>query len=240
MKTRELPRVALVMPHYGGVEPGAAVALCNAPCHPDPAQAKGIVARTSFSGSSLLCQTFNRLLAQCLDWRDEGHITHMAMLHADIVPGMFCWVDVLLKELQENNLDMVSAVVPIKEPTHTNTSTAIGSVSDPWQIKRYVTTKSFFQTVTTFTGNNFCLNGEVLLVNTGCWVADLRLPFWDTFAFQIHDRIITQDGQRTVQTRPEDWELSRAMHAAGIKYGATWALPVTHYGNGSWTNRPQR
>ena len=53
------------------------------------------------------------------------------------------------------------------------------------------------------------------------------------------DRIIREpDGSRTAQTRPEDWELSRAMDAASVKYGATWALPVMHYGNGAWANRP--
>ena len=234
-----LPKVALVMPHYGGVEAGAALALCNAPVHPDPRKAKAVISRTSITSTSLLCQCFNRLLSLALDWRDEGMVTHIVMLHADIVPGQYCWVDVLMDEMTKSNLDMVSAIVPIKEPERLRTSTAIGDLNDPWKVNRYISVSDYGKNPQTFTAKDVCQPDEVLLVNTGCWVADLRLPFWDTFHFQIHDRIVRDsDDTRLAQTRPEDWELSRAMHAAGVRYGATWALPVTHCGNGGWANRP--
>jgi len=233
------PKVALVMPHYGGVEAGAAIALCNAPVHPDGSKARGVITRTSVTSTSLLCQCFNRLLGLALDWRDEGTVTHLAMLHADLVPQQFCWVDTLLEQMASHRLDMVSAVVPIKEHERKKTSTAIGDTADPWKVNRYINVEDYGNTPETFTAADVCKPNEVLLVNTGCWVADLRLPFWDTFTFQIHDRIIREpDGSRTAQTRPEDWELSRAMNAAGVRYGATWALPVLHYGNGAWANRP--
>lgn len=231
------PRVMLVTPHYGAIEAATArTAKFAVKNHADIR-----VVCEGESCSSVLPQAFNELLAHALVLRDEGRVTHLAMLHADISapPG---WLDVLWAEMWWNRLAAVSAVVPIKNGRRL-TSTAIGDASDRWRVNRHVTLDDRRKTPETFTAADVCGPGEVLLINTGLMLIDLRLPFWsDGFAFQFHSRVRTSpapDG-RTVyhaESRTEDWEMSHDLHAAGLRYGATWKVRVTHHGRGEWANR---
>jgi hypothetical protein len=228
----ELPRVALVMPHYGDVSLGAARGLLV------DAVAEGratpVVVMDSCSSSTPHC--FNMLLAFALDARDRGEVSHIAMLHSDIVPQRG-WLDVLADEMAAHNADLVSAVVPIKEPARERTSTAIGAIGNPWHPARYVTMADRPGLPPTFGPEHVCGEGEELLVNTGCFLADLRRPWWDNFAFNFDCRIIQRDGRRVAQFNPEDWQMSRVFNAAGAVVRATWRVSLTHCGSGEWPNR---
>jgi hypothetical protein len=81
-----------------------------------------------------------------------------------------------------------------------------------------------------------CGDDEVLLVNTGCFLTDLRRPWWDSFAFNFDCRIIQRDGKRIAQFNPEDWQMSRAIQSQGGRVVATWRVPVVHHGAGEWPN----
>lgn len=186
-----------------------------------------------------LTHNFNTLLAQCLAWRDEGRLTHLAMVHSD-VSAERGWADLLAEEMHLHSLVAISAVVAIKDPEDDRTSTAIGSKSDPWEPLRYVRRRDMGRLPVTFTGKDVCRgDDEVLLINTGLMLIDLRCEFWDSFAFKVYNRVLVQeDGTRRPQFRPEDWEMSRELEAAGLRYGATWRPLVDHHGCRVWNNRP--
>ena len=185
-----------------------------------------------------LPHNFNSLLAQSLDWRDRGQCTHLAMIHSDITAERG-WLDLLAEEMHTHGLVAISAVVAIKDPDQDRTSTAIGSKSEPWSAKRYIHLRHHGQMPTTFTGKDVCQDDdEVLLINTGLMLLDLRHEFWDTFCFQVPTTILKIDGKRAPAFRPEDWEMSRELDRAGLPYGATWRPVVEHLGGSSWTNRP--
>lgn len=236
------PVVGIVMPHYGTAEVAAVMAVMSAPQH-NKVNIAPIWARSS----SLLPHTFNGLLCSALDARDHGiangdgddvvRLTHMVMLHSDIQPHALNWVDVLFSEMWKSGADLVSVVVPIKCATG-ETSTAVGKVSDPWyQHKLHF--DDIDRLPITF-GTEHVNGGDpdkYLMVNTGCFIADLRRPWWNDFAFGFQTRVVKgADGRWSSEIRPEDWEMSRHLHLAGAKVMATSRLPVVHLGGGEWPN----
>lgn len=227
----EVPSVMLATPYYGLVSMGWAGGYYGASRRPEMLRiAFGIQA-----SSSVLPSAFNDLLAKALDARDQGEVTHLAMVHADVAPEPG-WLDVLYGELWTHGADLVSAVVPIKAPGG-RTSTAIGNAADRWDIKRCIHMHERESLPDTFGPEHVCGDGEVLLVNTGCWIADLRRPWWDDITFRFHHRIIRhEDGRREVQQRTEDWEMSFDLHEAGAKVMATWKVKLVHEGGGKWPN----
>lgn len=226
------PRVALAMPRYGNVNFMSVLRFLAQCTAGDVEIPEG---STISVGTSLLQHTFNECLAHALDLRDEGKVTHFAMLHSDIEPQEG-WLDILWREMQAHDADLISVVSPIKN-TEGKTSTALGAIDDPWRITRYITSYEATQLPATFGPEDVCGPGEVLLINTGCWLADLRRPWWDDFAFNIHSKITRpEQGKRYAETRPEDWEMSRSLREAGARYFATTAVRLIHYGEGGWAN----
>jgi hypothetical protein len=251
----ETPRVALVMPHYGDVNLNAARGLL---CDASDGRVKvHLVAPPRLladSASSATPHTFNGLFALALDARDRGEITHFAMLHSDIAPERG-WLDVLWQEMVAHSADLVSAVSPIKEPERVRTSTAIGQIGFPWAPLRYVAMADRAKLPPTFGPEHVCDDGEELLVNTGCFLADLRREYWDhpnpkptgkrkpddgeAFAFNFDCRITKRDdGTRVAQFDPEDWEMSRMLNRNGARYLATWRVALVHHGAAEWSTYP--
>lgn len=233
MRTMTKPRVALAMPfHAPTLHKGAAQGFYLWPSSGDNVEVVGL----SDCVSSLLCQSFNTSLAKALDARDRGEIDYFALLHSDIEPEPY-WLDKLAGELARYQADVISAVIPIKEPAEDpRTSTAIGALDNPWYPARYVRRSDRDRLPETFGAADVCGPDEVLLINTGCMLIDLRDPFWDTFAFTIEDRITQVGGKRVAQVCPEDWRMSRQLHAAGLRYLATWSVKATHHGAAGWPN----
>lgn len=233
-------QVALVCPHYGQVGLGfVRTALASRGRIAD-------IVPVSDVCSSALPHGFNGLLVQCLDWRDQGLITHMLMCHSDISPGAGA-LDIVTEEMARLETTVVSAVVPIKEPSRNpRTSTAIGCASDLWTPKRYIHVNDYGTMPDTFCGDDVCEDGEELLVNSAYMLVDLMTPFWDDtkFAFEFKTRINHEvvDGKliRTAQFRSEDWEMSRHLNAYRMPYHATWKPKITHRGDFAWVNRPNQ
>ena len=231
------------MPFYGRPTWEASKSVLLTPSRNQDLQ----VVAVKVANRSLLAYSFNELLCHALSLRDQGIATHFAMIHSDIAPENW-WVDKLWTEMRTHNADLVSAVVPIKDhanydqwrmnPNHFGrTSTAVGSIEDPWKTPQYITMEDRNHLPETFGQQDVCDDGQVLLVNTGLWLADLRRPWWNAFHFGILDRVtVDEKGHRTVDCRPEDWEMSRYLHAKGAKVMATWAVVLEHLGDGSWRN----
>lgn len=241
------PRVAVSCPTYDNrVHKETVRALMN-PTRHDGTSRVDVVSFID-TNVSLLAHTFNNAIVAALEARDgwagtaeipsQARPTHFAMIHADIGPRVAGWVDALWDVMDATGAEVVSTVVPIKEPTRERTSTAIGRRDDPWKLDRYITAADLGVTPPTFTAADVCGEGEVLLINTGLWLADLRCPWWDEFpGFEIRDRIARgEDGRRVSQVRPEDWEFSRFLDRVGAKYAATWEVPVSHSGDAAWFN----
>jgi hypothetical protein len=225
------PKVYLGMPQYGGMAHLGAVysALRWA--------TEGAVDVVDFRdcGSSLLPHTFNGLFCQAMTLRDRGECTHFAMLHSDIHTASG-WVDSLLEQMRSYKAAVISAVVPIKDQDADKTSTAIAPRSDPWAVRQFIRVADKPDMPVTFGTPEACKNDDLLLINTGCMLADLRMPFWDDFAFQFKTRKVHKDGQWLAQVQPEDWIMSRELDAAGVRYAATWAVQLIHYGEAGWRN----
>lgn len=225
-------RIFLGMPHNGRIEAGAAQALwCPS--------SRATAVKVACVENSLLPSAFNDLLCVALNERDAGRVTHFAMLHSDVLPRG-PWLDVLASEMTLAGADMVSAVVAIKEDDpDPSTSTAIGDSTDRWRVKRCLRLSDQAWLPPTFGPEHCCRQDEVLLLNTGLWLTDLRHPAWDVFpGFQLHNRIMRDavTGEWTSQQRSEDWELSHHMHEHGARCVATWRVPVSHRGPRSWPN----
>lgn len=230
------PRVFVAMPRYGLIAPesmiGKLVASSRDAADDD---AVTIVAHGDCS-SSLLPHSFNLQFAEALDLRDRGEVTHFAMIHSDVAPSGY-WLNDLWRIMRTRGDDVVSAVVPIKDQVPGRTSTAVGWRSDPWSVKRFIHLDDRASMPETFGPRDVCGDDEVLLVNTGLWLADLRRPYWDRFAFGFQTRIIKDDsGKRSAWVRPEDWEMSRMLDSESAPYSATWAVKLRHLGVYWWDN----
>ena len=236
-------QVMVVMPHSGNVQPRAMKAAMRG--------AIGNVAdQVGFLDFSYGCleHNFNVLLSSCLSLRDQGKITHMAMLHSDIWADAG-WVDLLSEEMCLHRSAVMSAVVTIKDPDDDRTSTAVGDVNDPWTIKRFIRLRDQPTMPVTFTEDDVCSEdgSEVLLINTGCMLIDLSHEFWDDcdgkgtpYAFHVESKIDREENKsRSPKFRPEDWNMSRDLNAANLPYGATWRVESHHVGVDDWKNRPE-
>ena len=178
---------------------------------------ESVQVQPTFAQASLLPLSFNLLWSQALNARDGGEATHFAMLHDDVLPAAG-WLDALLHELEWLEADVVSAVVPIKDGRGL-TSTALES-GDPWNPRR-LTLREVFEREETFTEDG-------LLVNTGCWVCDLRRPWCERVWFKQQDRLVKKDGKWWAETISEDWDFSRQVRALGGTLYATRKVQLDH------------
>lgn len=198
-------------------------------------------------GTSALGKVFNMLWATAIGRMEQGVVTHFAMLHADILPEDY-WLDTLMDELIANDADVMSAVAPIKDSKGLS-SVAIDDPQDPYQCLRRFTMRELEDMPETFDHVGAGYPNNIMMVNTGCWVCDLRKP-WVTAAdadgalkvfFTIQDTIRRSrnpktPGQLEVGMNPEDWEFSRRVHRMGGKLFATRKVRLQHFGEQGYPN----
>lgn len=176
--------------------------------------------------TSLAIRCFNLLWAQALDARAEYGITHFCMQHDDVCPEPG-FLDVLLDQLEATGADMLSAVIPIKNPTGC-TSTAV-SMGDPWTLRR-LTMHEVFQLPEVFGLDDIPWRrpDSQLLLNSGLWVCRFTDDWVERVCFRDQARIIRKpDGKFQAQDISEDWDWSYQLQALGLKLRAT-RLPLYH------------
>jgi hypothetical protein len=221
------PMVALAMARRGPqVNDGAAEAFYRTPCR------RVHVAALIKPMSSLLTFAFNQAWAGTLNLRDTGMgLKYFAMIHDDIEPEPF-WLDTLIDELEANDADVMSAVVPIKSQ-HGLTSTAIDT-GDIWMPRRLTMTEAMDLPETFGSAD---VEGLPLLLNTGLWVADITKPWANDVCFDFLNRIrVTSTGERVAECVPEDWLNSRRMNEMGCKLMATRKVSLVHNGSSDYPN----
>lgn len=225
------PFVLLGMPSYDGKAEIAAVEACY--IHATLGKCEVAPARTS---GSFLTKVFNSLWCAALNGRAQG-VTHFAMLHADIIPTVPGWVDVMVAELERTGADMLAAVSPLKNGYGlTSTSIAL-DLEDPW-LSRRLTMKEVHDLPETFGAEDV---GGPLLLNTGLWVCRLDSPFFDAMnddgltlklCFDFKNRIVRnpETGEYHAEAVSEDWLFSQELNRLGAKLMATRKVGVRHIG----------
>lgn len=197
---------------------------------------------------SLLACGFNKLWAAALQNRKY---THFAMLHSDVAPDAG-WLDVLMEEMNRLRFsgqacDLISVVSPIKDDRGL-TSCGIGNPAEIWwSPKRRFTMTEIAKLPETFDAAAAGYPGEPLLVNTACWLADIRNPKWMEadeqgwlkFCFSISDgiRVHEHTSDLTVCVMPEDWYASVTAHHMGLKFWNTRKVHLIHKGGRDYDNQ---
>ena len=221
-------RVFLGMPGYGKQTSAAGRAFWRACRDMD-----GVC--MEYQNGSLLACNFNKLWCTALNMVHRGErLDYFAMLHDDIGAEDF-WLDKLIDELEEKQLDVLGVVVPIKD-TRGMTSIALHHPGDNWNIECRLTMRDVYQLPETFTSED--LGGQKLLLNTGCWVAKWNQDWCRKVHFEINDRIVFDvpaNGYRP-EVESEDWYFSRLLHEIGLKIGATRKVAVKHTGEIEFLN----
>jgi len=188
-------------------------------------------------GNSILTQTFNELFCDALNARDTEGVTHFAMLHNDVVPEKN-WLSTLIDEMEECDLDVLSAVVPLKNQ-HGLTSTGVDTPGYPWGVHR-LTMREVMELPPTFTAADvpFRQPDACLLLNSGCWAMRLTEPWVEGLHFRQQDRIVWCLATKSwaAQSISEDWDFSRQLHTRGCRVAATRKVALYHQ-NPQYTNQ---
>jgi hypothetical protein len=238
MSKIDVPKIILAMPRYSDeVVAESYLTAQNGDANelfPDE-DAVEVVHKIS-NKASLLPFSHNVCLAEAMNKRDEGVATHVAYLHSDIACEAG-WLNKLAAIMRDRGDVAVSAVVCIKEPKRLRTSAAVGARGNNFAFKRFITTADRLNMPETFSTADVAEESDdVLLINTGVLLMDLRWPGFDDFAFGFDDAILTnpETGKRQAFVCPEDWRLSRALDEMGAPYSATFAVRTFHYGPSIW------
>ena len=223
------------MPYSGPVDMRVSKAFWTTTC-------KYAVVEAVANSCTLLARNFNILYASALSMYDAGVITHMAMLHDDILP---CegWLDILWEEMYNTGATMISSVVAIKDDRGL-TSTAIDDPVYTWEAGERLTSSKIMKLPETFVAKDTEFPDRALLVNSGCWLLDLsdnRLRTLDdknelVAFFTVNDRIVKRGGLWASDCESEDWFFSKRLFDLGIKVAATRKVKTVHLGDVGWTN----
>lgn len=185
------------------------------------------------SASSLLPVSFNNAWAAAV----KENFDIFAMIHADIGAETE-WLNKLVAEMQATDADVVSAVIRIKDHRDVM-STAYWSGTDavPLHIDQVGKLPSTFSIEDV--REVVDPEAQALLVNTGCWVANLRKPWVKWRGFSILSEIAWEESGPIVQVCSEDWAMSReiiAIENPAKKVLATTKVQTWHYGTSVWVS----
>lgn len=226
--------IFLGIPHYDGTVIAASIVTACTQAY----TGEGFVGLKEHAASAL-CSNFNYLWAVALNM---PNITHFAMLHADIFP-MAYWLDVLMREMEQENAHMVSTVMAIKDRFGLS-STGIVFDDNHWTPKRRFTMHELMHMPSTFDAELAGYPGGQLVLNTGCWLADLRDDRWRKenpdgslyFHFQMNDMIKKVGGIYRNFFEPEDFYFSRLVQEEGMRAVATRKPQCNHIGTAGYKN----
>jgi precorrin-6B methylase 2 len=213
--------VALGMPGYGQLTPGAARGFYRC--------TRTMDLHLNYQESSLLALNMNGLWCWALNILRQGKpLTYFAMQHADIEPEEW-WLDKLVQEMEAKELDVLGVVAPIKDTRGVTSIAMARPDGDTWKTHGRLTMSEVCRLPETFTSEDV---GYQLLINTGCWVCRFDEAWARKVHFTVNDRICfdEQKGVYFPQVESEDWFLSRLFHELGLKVGVTRKVELGHRG----------
>jgi hypothetical protein len=187
-----------------------------------------------YAQGSLLALNFNLLWCWALNLARTARVDYFAMLHADVEPEVH-WLDRLVAELDARGLDVLSAVVPIKDQRGITSTALAHPQGSPWRTHARLTLHEVYRLPETFTSADV---GHPLLVNSGCWACRFDPAWAEKVHFEVNDRIVfsTEKQAFVPEVEPEDWFFSRLLHELGLKVGATRKVRLGHLGHLSYAN----
>lgn len=222
-------RALLGMPGYGGIAAGAARGFWRSTRWPNNVW-------FHYLEGSLLAQSCNGLWCVALNLLRAGEdVGYFAMQHSDVQPEDF-WLDMAIAELEDQSLDVLSVVVPIKDQNGTTSTALARPDGSPWRAHCRLTTQEIATLPATFTSQDV---GHPLLVNTGLFVCRFDPAWVHKIHFTINDRIVFDTNRQiySAETEPEDWFFSRLLHELGLKVGVTRKIALTHRGSVEYSNQ---
>lgn len=176
---------------------------------------------------SLITLGFNLCWCWGLNARRDG-LTHLLIIHSDIMPEASNWLDILIDEFWASGADVLSAIVPIKDARGL-TSTAF-DMPNIWRPRRLTQAEAHSLPVT-WTAHN-------LLLNDGLMLVDFTQPWVEKITFHIRDEIRrNDDGLWQAYVQSEDWVLSRQLRELKVKQYATRAVNLLHHGTMAYPSR---
>ena len=188
------------------------------------------------SKGSLLAYIFNVMWCNVLKFHKLHNLKYVGMIHSDVEASQG-WIDTLIEEMNATGADLVSAVCPIKSQ-HGLTSTAVYRSGE--SACRRLTLHEIHRLPETFNEkdiNNILGHDGTLLINTGCWLMNVKSDFADKIRFHIDDRIIKDiHGDPVAAVMPEDWNMSVELNKLGAKIFATRKVGITHHGEAAFEN----
>jgi SAM-dependent methyltransferase len=240
-KSKPRPRRAiLAMPGYGEATMGAARGFFRSSRRDD------LEVDCHYAEGSLLANNFNHLWIEALNQAHSGRrVDYFAMIHADVEPEDG-WLDTLIAELEAHDLDVLGAVVPIKDQRGVTSLALQGGEREPWSPLCRLTMTDVYRLPATFTSEDV---GHPLLLNTGLWVCRFDETWASKVWFEIRDRIKYHEpsGRYQAVNESEDWFFSRLLHEIGgpgiateghrpLRIGATRKVRLTHRGPSRFPN----
>lgn len=95
-----------------------------------------------------------------------------------------------------------------------------------------------YEPLWTFGPEHVCKSDEVLLLNNGLCMFDLRHDWWDECIYTCLNRVDKdpETGAYIARFRSEDWEVSHFLQKKGARVLGTWKVPIVHHGETAWPN----
>jgi hypothetical protein len=181
--------------------------------------------------SSNSMMAFNSLWCQLLNAREAQGFTHWVMHHTDIETEPL-WADGLAELQEKHQADILSCVVRYKDDRNLTTTATLEEATG--RIRRLTVTEAdkLPEVFDLADVHQIGIPGDVLLVNTGLWIADAKKDWLTKVWFRQHDRIVQgTDGQWKPTSFTEDWDFSLQAHRLGLKVLGTNALRPRHHGS---------
>jgi hypothetical protein len=224
------PYIFVCFPHGGSALPGVLKA------YDDCAVKYKIYKKPQHKGDTHY--NWNCLWLEALEGREKYGYTDFCMFHADVAADAGC-VDTL-KDLQiEYNADVISCVIPIKDPRGL-TSTGLRELGPPPFKARRLTMKEIFTAPETFSIKDFPSKQNICLaVNNGLWMIDITKPWADKMPpFQsVYTWHYSKTKGRMVNWHSEDWLHSGWFAENNLKVFATRKIGVEHEGKIVYSNK---
>ena len=194
--------------------------------------------KMNMQGTSFLTLKFNMYWCEALNNKEY---THFIILHDDLIPRDEHWLKKLVELADANNVDILSAVSPIKNAMGV-TSTALAKKGEFGNFRR-VTMRELGDLPEVFFRNDVAKlfgwepKGH-LLTNTGLMCVRMeKRNVLEKMRFTMQDWIKrTSDGKFYAQSEPEDWNWSREAQERGLTVAATRAIALTHRGEFDYRN----
>lgn len=195
------------------------------------AQSNGYHLYIAGSERSALPANFNALWCKALNLNPRP--TYFLMIHDDIAVEHTCFLD-MIKVLEDNSLDVVSAVVPLKSFSG-STSTGYLTNEEYEGFVRRLSLKEIYAGPEPLLAYK---TSDPLMINTGLMLVRFAEQEWvERVYFEFKDRIREdKDGVFHEVFVPEDWGFSKQINDRGIPYGATRAVKAVHLGGASYPN----